>query len=92
LATNHKKLLPVVGSENGSRVVKRGTAVDVGVYALRGFAIIAVEDRVDAIAAAVALDEAPHQGTVKQKEKNMLAIENGKVSPAAAAAESAVGE
>ena len=92
MTTNRKKLLPVVGSENGSRVVKRGTGVDVGVYALRGLAIIAVEDRADTIAAAVALDEAPTSGDCKAEGKKMLAIENGKVSPAAAAAESTIGE
>jgi hypothetical protein len=69
LATNRKKLLPVVGNENGSRVVKRRTGVDVGVYALRGFAIIAVEDRADAIAAAVALDKAPASGDCKTEGK-----------------------
>jgi hypothetical protein len=72
--------------------LKGGMGVDVGVHAQRGFAIIVVEDRADAIAAAVALDEAPTSGDCKTEGKNMLAIENGKVSPAAAAAESAVGE
>jgi hypothetical protein len=73
----------VVGYENGSRVVKRGTGVDVGVYAPRGFAIMVIEDRADAIAAADALDEAP--ASENGKEGNNMFIENGEVGAAPAA-------